>query len=152
MPNQEPWLHPDDIELDVRLPNKRMALEALSGRLAARQGGSRQAVFQALWERETLGSTGLGHGVALPHARLPGLATPIAAFLRLHQAIPFDAPDDKPVGLVLGLLLPRRDPQRQLQLLAHIAWLFSDARIREQIAQVDDAQTVAKIFAGGPPT
>jgi PTS system nitrogen regulatory IIA component len=152
MTHPDAWLQPDDIELDVRLPNKRMTLEALARHLAARHGGDPHAVFVALWEREALGSTGLGHGVALPHARLPGLKTPIGAFLRLHQAIAFDAPDDKPVALVLGLLLPRQEPQRQLELLAHIAGLLSEARFREEVGQADDAHIVAKLFAGVPPT
>jgi PTS system nitrogen regulatory IIA component len=145
------WLQADDVELDVRSANKRVALEALARCLAARTGGNPQAVFDALWEREKLGSTGLGHGVALPHARLPGLQAPIAAFQRLQRAIPYEAPDDKPVSLVLALLLPSEKPQQQLQLLAHIAGLLSDARFREEVAQADDAQAIASLFVRGSP-
>ncbi len=70
--------------------------------------------------------------------------------LCVERAIPFDAPDDKPVDLVLGLLLPQRDPQRQLQLLAYIAELFSDARFREKVEQAADSKTVAALFGPGP--
>jgi PTS system nitrogen regulatory IIA component len=150
MSKPDRWLRADDIELDVRLPHKRTALEVLARRLAGRHGGNPQAVFDALWDRERLGSTALGHGVAVPHARLAGLNAPIGAFLRLERGIPFDAPDDKPVNLVIGLLLPQRDPQRQLHLLAYIAGLFSEARFREQVEQAADSQAAAALLGPGP--
>ena len=143
------WLSADDVELDVRLADKRTSLATLARRLAARRGGSSQEVLDALWDRETLGSTGVGHGVALPHARLAGLSEPIGALLRLHRAIDFDAPDGKPVDLILGLLLPRGEPQRQLDFLARIAGLLADARFREQLARAGRAETVAKLLERG---
>ena len=146
------WLHADQIELDIRSPNKRAVIQALADHLNAGSSGGPRAVFDALWEREMLGSTGLGHGVALPHARLATLERPIAAFVRLQRAIPFDAPDDKPVALVLGLLLPRQEPQRQLELLAHIAGMLSDARFRDALSRADSAATVARLFTGGVAT
>jgi PTS system nitrogen regulatory IIA component len=145
------WLHADDIEFDARSSDKRSALKAVAGRLARRHGGSERVLFDALWERELLGSTGLGHGVALPHARLPGLAHPIGALLRLNRAVAFDAPDDKPVELVIGLLLPQRDPERQLALLAHIAGLLSDDRVRQALLQATDPSAVATMLAHGLP-
>lgn len=143
------WLQADDIELDVRSPDKRVALAALARRLAAQCGGEPQTVFHALWEREGLGSTGLGHGVALPHARLAGLLLPVTVFHRLQPAIAFDAPDGKPVGLVLALLLPLRESQRHLKLFAHIAGLLSEAQFREELAQAEDPHAVARLFARG---
>jgi PTS system nitrogen regulatory IIA component len=149
MTHPQCWLRADDVELDFRGVDKRTTLAALARRLAARAGASSQEVFDALWDRETLGSTGLGHGVALPHARLAGLGHPIAAFLRLNRAIDFDAPDGKPVDLVLGLLMQRNEPQRQLDLLARFAGLLSDPRFREQIARADNPETVARLFERG---
>jgi PTS system nitrogen regulatory IIA component len=120
----------EDIRLDVTVPSKRSALEMLSQSLGSRAGVDTLVVFDALWTREQLGSTGLGHGVALPHARLD-VTAPVAAFMRPKQPIPFDAPDDESAAFVLGLLLPSRDPSRGLQLLAHVAQLFSEQRFRD---------------------
>ena len=143
------WLRAEDIELDALMPDKRTALQALSHRLDGRRGdrsGDARAVFDALWQREQLGSTGVGHGVALPHARLEELTGPIAAFLRLQRPIAFDAPDNKPVTLVMALLLPRAEPKRQLLLLAHVAELFSSAQFREKVQRADSPEAVAKLF------
>jgi PTS system nitrogen regulatory IIA component len=95
-------------------------------------------LLEALCRRESLGSTALGRGVALPHARIDNLSSPVGAFLRLLPPVAFDAPDDKPVEFVLALLLPARDPQRQLDLLAAIAEKFSDGSFRQQVADVAD--------------
>lgn len=146
------WLQAEDVALDVRLSNKAMVLAELARLLAARHGGRVATILSALSEREKLGSTGLCHGVALPHARLPGLASPVAACLRLQRAIPFDAPDDKPVNLVLGLLLPEEGATNHLRLLAHIAELLSDGRFRDEIGRADDAAVVAQRFAKGLPS
>jgi nitrogen PTS system EIIA component len=69
---------------------------------------ARATVTDNLFARERLGSTGLGHGVAIPHGRIKGLKNPLAAVLRVQQPIPFDAPDDEAVGLLIFLLVPRR--------------------------------------------
>jgi len=141
------WLKDEDIRLDVDAASKTSVLDAVARVLAARQGLDAKEVFDALWHRERLGSTGLGHGVALPHARVAGLGRPVAAFMRLKQAIPFDAPDDVPVDLVVGLLLPREQSQKPLQLLAHIAELLSDVHRRARVRQAADAQSVARELA-----
>ena len=145
------WLQVDDIELDARSTDKRSTLEAVARQLARRHGGNPQTIFVALSDRELLGSTGLGHGVALPHARLPGLEHPIGVLLRLHRAVAFDAPDDKPVDLVIGLLLPQRAPERQLALLGRIAGLLSDAHVRQALRQARDAPAVVTMLGHGPP-
>jgi PTS system nitrogen regulatory IIA component len=152
MNTSDPWLRAQEIELDVPLSDKRMVLMSLSQRLAERQGGSPLDVFDALWQRELLGSTGLGHGVALPHARLEGMAAPIGAFLRLRSALPFDAPDGNPVRLVLALLLPRQNAKRQLQLLAQVADVFADAVLRDRVARTDDPRVIAKLFTMDGPS
>jgi PTS system nitrogen regulatory IIA component len=144
-----PWLRAQDIELEARPPSKRAVLETLSRLLAARLGTTPRAVFDALWQREALGSTALGRGVALPHARLAELPSAVGAFLRLQHPVAFDAPDDKPVEFVLALLLPRRDPQRQLDLLAGIAAKFSEATFRAQVAEAPDASAVQGLLTAG---
>jgi hypothetical protein len=82
---------------------------------------------------ERLGSTGLGHGVAIPHGRIKGLKAPMAAVFQLANPIGFDAPDEQPVGLLIFLLVPEAATQKHLEILSEIAELLSDASLREQI-------------------
>ena len=143
------WLRADEIELDRRLATKREVLEESARLLAARLGGSPAAILDALWHRESIGSTALGLGVALPHARLAELAAPVAAFLRLRQPVDFDAPDDKPVEFVLALLLPQTDAQRQLNLLAAIAGCFAERDFRERLLGAATAAQARALLDGG---
>jgi len=107
--------------------SKKRVLE-LVGRLLAGAGDglTQDAVFDRLLERERLGSTGLGHGVALPHARIAGVNQAMGAFLKLDSGVDFDAIDGHPVDLVFGLLVPEKATQEHLDLLASLAALFSN--------------------------
>ena len=103
---------------------------------------SRALVTDNLFARERLGSTGLGHGVAIPHGRIKGLKNPLAAVLRVQQPIPFDAPDDEPVALLIFLLVPEAATQRHLEILSDIADLLSDRELRERLKSEENAGTV----------
>ena len=138
----------EDIRLDVSVPSRLGALEMLSQSLGPRAALDARSVFDALWTREQLGSTGLGRVVALPHTRL-AVPTPVAAFIRPQLPIPFDAPDDEPVSFILGILLPSQDPSRGLQLLAHVAQLFSERRFRDALTDAPDAGSVQKLLFTG---
>ena len=94
---------------------------------------SAQGVFDRLVARERLGSTGLGGGCALPHARVPDLGRPLAAFLRLRKGVDFDSPDNEPVDLVFALLVPDESTDEHLEIVAAIARVFSDAQVRSSI-------------------
>jgi PTS system nitrogen regulatory IIA component len=142
------WLDTNAIELDVPTTGKPAVLELLARRLAM-GAATFSVVFEALKHREEMGCTGLGHGVALPHARLAGLKRPVGAFFRLKQAIEFGAPDGDPVDLVLGLLLPSEGSQQQLQVLAHVAGLMAERTFRESIRRAADAASVKSLFARG---
>ena len=105
------------------------------------RGLGRADVFECLFAREKLGTTGLGQGVAIPHGRIKGLKAPMAAVLQLAQPIGFDAPDEQPVGLLIFLLVPEAATQKHLEILSEIAELLSDADLRERIksaASVDE--------------
>jgi PTS system nitrogen regulatory IIA component len=104
-------------------------------------------VFESLWRREQNGSTGLGHGVAIPHARVNGLDRTLAVYVHLASAIPFEAPDDKPVSHVLALLIPNPASARHLNLLSEIARLFSDGQLRERLDAAADRNEVRQIFS-----
>ncbi len=107
--------------------SKKRALELLSELLVADVSGvSHGEVFDSLCERERLGGTGLGQGVAIPHGRLEGLDRAVCAFLKLRTGVDYDAMDGRPVDLICGLLVPRESTQEHLEILAALAEMFSD--------------------------
>lgn len=109
---------------------------------------ARALVTDNLFARERLGSTGLGHGVAIPHGRIKGLKTPLAALIRVEHPIAFDAPDGEPVGLLIFLLVPEAATQRHLEILSEIAELLSDKDLRERLKTEPSAQEVHALIDG----
>jgi len=126
-------LTPTDILLDVDVPTKNRAFEEAAGFIGGLHGLVDEEVHARLVEREKIGSTGIGHGFAIPHARVKGLSQPIIAFVRLKCAIEFEAPDGKPVSDMLCLLVPRHATERHLLLLAEAAEMFCDKSFREHL-------------------
>ena len=125
----------------VEATSKKRAFEEAGLLFENLHGLSRALISDSLFARERLGSTGLGHGVAIPHGRIKGLKAPMAAVLQLAQPIGFDAPDEQPVGLLIFLLVPEAATQKHLEILSEIAELLSDADLRERIksaASVDE--------------
>lgn len=109
---------------------------------------SRALVTDSLFARERLGSTGLGHGVAIPHGRIKGLKAPMAAMFSLSNPIGFDAPDEQSVGLLIFLLVPEAATQKHLEILSEIAEMLSDAALRERLKAAPDAITLHALIAG----
>ncbi len=107
-------------------------------------GLSRALVTDSLFSRERLGSTGLGHGVAIPHGRIKGLKSPMAAVFQLSQPIGFDAPDEQPVKLLIFLLVPEAATQKHLEILSEIAELLSDGDLREKM---NDSASAAELHS-----
>jgi PTS system nitrogen regulatory IIA component len=112
---------------------------------------ARGTVTDNLFARERLGSTGLGHGVAIPHGRVKGLKNPLAAVVRLQTAIGFDAPDDEPVALLIFLLVPEAATQRHLEILSEIAEMLSDRELRERLKTEPEAAAVHKLISDWEP-
>jgi mannitol/fructose-specific phosphotransferase system IIA component (Ntr-type) len=108
-------------------PARKRAFEEAGLLFENLHGLSRALITDSLFARERLGSTGLGHGVAIPHGRIKGLKAPMAAVFQLAQPIGFDAPDEQPVGLLIFLLVPEAATQKHLEILSEIAELLSDA-------------------------
>ena len=124
--------------------SKKRVIETLSQMLAVNTTATTaENIFQVLLERERLGSTGLGKGVAIPHARLPGLTHTIAAMLTLESPIDFDAADNQPVDIAFGLLVPEDDTEHHLQHLSRLVALFRDA---ETCKKIRNAQSSDEIF------
>lgn len=143
-------LSSEDILLDLDASTKIRVFEEVGRLFERRQGLPQALVVESLDAREKLGSTGLGQGVALPHARIKNLAQAVAAFVRLRLPIAFDAPDGKPVWAMLILLVPERATEQHLQILAEFAQIFSDSRFREQLRMCDDAASVYQLISDWP--
>jgi nitrogen PTS system EIIA component len=127
--------------------DKRQAL-ALVADIAARNFGLESGdVLDALSEREQAGSTGIGHGVAAPHARLEGLDRMRAVFVRLETPIAFDAVDDQPVDLLLALISPTDSKSEHLRALARVSRIFRQATLREQLRQAHSADAILALLS-----
>jgi len=136
-------LEPSGISVANSATSKKRALEEMARLLAeAVPEISQETIYERLLERERLGSTGVGHGVALPHARIEGLSRAYVAFAQLARGVDFDASDDEPVDLIFALVVPQEATAEHLQLLAQLATLFSNEAIRTQLRRCGSAQEV----------
>ena len=136
----------------VEATSKKRAFEEAGLLFESLHGLSRALITDSLFARERLGSTGLGHGVAIPHGRIKGLKAPMAAVLRLAQPIGFDAPDEQPVSLLIFLLVPEAATQKHLEILSEIAELLSDGVLREKIKTSASAADLHGMIAGWQST
>jgi PTS system nitrogen regulatory IIA component len=131
-----------NVVVDLDLTSKRRVFDEAGMIFQNHQGVARSTVFDSLFARERLGSTGLGQGVAIPHGRIAKLAAPVGAFLRLKEAIPFEAPDGLPVKLLFFVLVPEKATDAHLQILASLAEMFADVDMRQRLADLPDAASV----------
>ena len=111
----------------------------------------RARVFDSLFDREKLGSTGLGYGVAIPHGRIRTLKEPVCAFVRTSAPIPFEAPDGAPVNLVFAMLVPEHATEAHLEILSELAQMFSDAELRAALASTEDIQAAHRMITEWSP-
>lgn len=132
--------------------SKKKALEELSNLLAtgAANLGS-QEVFNSLTGREKLGSTGLGHGVAIPHGRVAGVDRSVGAFMRLKHPVDYDSHDGNPVDLIFGLLVPQTATEAHLKHLAAVAEMFSDDDFCAKLRQAQDNASLHALLSGYNP-
>ena len=137
----------DNVVANLDASSKKRIFEQVGILFENHQGLARSTIYDALFAREKLGSTGLGQGIAIPHGRIKGLKAPIGAFVRLVTGVPFDSPDGKPVGLIFVLLVPEAAHEHHLQLLSELAQMFSDREFREQLATAPDATALHGLFA-----
>jgi PTS system nitrogen regulatory IIA component len=146
----EDLLQLDQISLSNTAASKKRALEAMAELLAAGTNTpSAEAIYEKLLDRERLGSTGMNHGIALPHARIKGINRPTGAFLSLAKGIDFDSLDNKPVDLIFGLLVPEQATDAHLALLAELARLFNKPELCSQIRQANTADQALHLL--NPP-
>ena len=137
--------------VDVEVTSKKRVFEQASLLFENEQGIARAVVFDSLFAREKLGSTGLGQGVAVPHGRIKGLKHAIAGFMRLREGVPFDAPDGKPVDLLVFLLVPEQATQQHLEILSEVAQMLSDRAFRDSIQAAPDATALYQLLVQWQP-
>jgi nitrogen PTS system EIIA component len=137
-------LSPTDVMIDVRASNKRLLLQELAAKAAASLGLGGDLVAFCLLKREELGSTGIGRGVAIPHARLPDLPRPYGLLAKLKHPIEFDAIDGQPVDIVFVLLLPAAEESGQLGALALVARTL---RPRENLVRLRGARNSSELYS-----
>lgn len=139
-------LPPENIVLDLDASSKKRVFEHAGLIFENNQGIARSAVFDSLFSREKLGSTGLGRGIAIPHGRIKSLKKASGAFIRLQTPIPFDSPDGEPVSLLFILLVPEQATEQHLQILSELAERFSERACREALLSAPDAEAVRQAF------
>jgi PTS system nitrogen regulatory IIA component len=140
-----------NVLVNVDASSKKRAFEQAGLLFENQHTIARGIVTDSLFARERLASTGLGHGVAIPHGRIKGLKNPLAAVLRLQQPIAFEAPDDEPVALLIFLLVPEAATQRHLEILSEIAEMLSDRALRERLKTEPDASVLHQLISDWQP-
>jgi nitrogen PTS system EIIA component len=144
-------LPPANVLLDLPVSSKKRLFEQVGLLFENNHGIAKSLVFDSLFARERLGSTGLGQAVAIPHGRIKGLKDALGAFVRLAQPVPFDAPDGKPVQLLFVLLVPEQATEKHLQILSELAQMFSDRALREAMVAAPDAGALHQLITAWQP-
>lgn len=146
-----PLLPARNVVLDLQATSKKRLFEQAALLFENENGIERGKVFDSLFARERLGSTGLGQGVAIPHGRIKGLKDAVAAVFSVQPGIPFDAPDGQPVRLLVFLLVPEHANEEHLEILSELAELLSDASIRDSLMQAHESARVHDLLAAWEP-
>lgn len=145
-------LTPDRIACNVEASSKKRALEHLSALIAdSNDKFLAVEVFDSLIARERLGSTGLGHGIAIPHGRVKNSEETIGAFIKLKEAIDYDAIDNQPVDLFFALLVPEHSTDEHLQLLSQLATIFRDESLRQHLRASNSSEALLNIITQAQP-
>jgi len=140
-----------NVLIDLDVSSKKRVFERAGLLFENNQNIARSQVFDSLFARERLGSTGLGQGIAIPHGRIKGLRDAVGATIRMREPIPFDAPDGLPVNLIFVLLVPERATDMHLRILSELAQMFSDKQFREQLLGAASADAMHRLIAEWQP-
>ncbi|MBS1171478.1 MAG: ptsN [Proteobacteria bacterium] len=140
-----------NVVIDLEASSKKRVFEQAGLLFENNQGIARSQVFDSLFAREKLGSTGLGQGVAIPHGRIKGLRDAVGAFIRMTTPVQFDAPDGKAVTLLFVLLVPEQATEHHLQILSELAQMFSDKGFRDNLANAADSAAIHALFSNWEP-
>lgn len=139
-------LSASQVLLELDASSKKRVFEQAGMLFEKHLGLARTVVFDSLFAREKLGSTGLGQGIAIPHGRIKGLKQAAGAFLRLVNPVPFDSPDGRPVNLLFVLLVPEQATEQHLQILSELAQRFAERSFREALQAAAAASEIVALF------
>jgi PTS system nitrogen regulatory IIA component len=143
-------LSPDGVVANLKANSKKQALQELSARAAKITGQHERAIFDTLLERERLGTTGVGNGIAIPHGRLPGLDKLYGLFARVERPIDFDSIDEMPVDLIFLLLAPESAGADHLKALARVSRLLRDKAVCEKLRGAESADAIYALLTDSP--
>jgi PTS system nitrogen regulatory IIA component len=144
-------LAPARVLAGAKASSKKRLLEQLAQLLAEGDADRERALFDSLCQRERLGSTGLGHGVAIPHGRTPTLEVATGAFVKLSEPVDFGASDGQPVDLIFALAVPEHFTQQHLVLLSQLAEMFADESFRERLRAAPDTESLYRLVSSWRP-
>ena len=139
-------LSPQTIFLDTEISSKKKLLELIANIVADKTQLSESSIYNSLLSRERLGSTGLGQGFAVPHARLNDLDKTLGCFFRLKDAVNFEAPDNRPVDLVFTIIIPEEATEEHLMILSSLARIFSRPEVCDAIRNAASKDEIAEII------
>lgn len=139
-------ISPNGIVANLKAKSKKQALQELAKKAAELTGQPERSIFEVLIERERLGTTGVGHGIAIPHGKLPELDQLYTLFARLETPIDFDAIDEQPVDLICVLLAPEAAGADHLKALARVSRLLRDRSICEKLRGTDSAEAIHAVL------
>ena len=141
---------PNAVIASLKVNSKKQALQELAAKAAELSGQNERVIFDILMQREKLGSTGVGNGIAIPHGKLPKLTKLFGLFARLERPIDFEALDGQPVDLVLLLLAPEGAGADHLKALARVARLLRDPEVARKLRQSRDVEALYAVLAMPP--
>jgi PTS system nitrogen regulatory IIA component len=141
---------PHTVIPDFRVTGKKQALQELARRAAEITGDDDRVIFEVLLERERLGTTGVGSGVAIPHGKLPNLDRLYGIFARLEQPIDFDSVDEQPVDLIFLLLAPETAGADHLKALARVSRLLRNGEVCDKLRGSDAAEALYALLTETP--
>lgn len=139
-------LSPQKIFIDTEVTSKKKLLELIANVVAGQTQVPESTIYSNLLNRERLGSTGLGKGFAVPHARIPDLDKTIGCFFRLKDAVNFESPDNQPVDLVFTIIIPEQATEEHLLILSSLARIFSQTEVCQAIRMAGGKEEIEKII------
>ena len=143
-------ISPETVFADLKVTSKKQALQELARRAADKTGCSERSIFDVLLERERLGTTGVGHGIAIPHGKLPQLRHLTGFFARLESGVDFDAMDNQPVDLIFVLLAPEAAGADHLKALARISRTLRDLEICDKLRGTNNSEAIYAVLTDEP--
>ncbi len=139
-------INQDSILINIESKSKKNILETISDNLANGDPSQKDTIFDKLYEREKLGTTAFGEGIAIPHARIPNIESPKILFMKLSEGIDFDALDNKKVDLIFSLIVPDTKDASHIEILSKVASLVDSKTLVQKIRDLSDKQKILDLL------